>query len=75
MDGRITSFHHLLGMPPKGQQGLVAPVLPRHIALDDVRQRLEPGRTVILTYGNPSLMADIKYIADSGQIRFENEDW
>ncbi len=68
-------LRHLLGMPPKEQQGLVAPVLPRHIASDDVRQRLEPGRTVILTCGNPSLMADIKYIADSNQIRFEKEDW
>ena len=68
-------LRHLLGMPPKEQQGLVAPVLPRHIALDEVRQRLEPGCTVILTCGNPSLMADIKYIADSNQIRFEKEDW
>jgi hypothetical protein len=40
-----------------------------------VRQRLEAGRTVILTCGNPSLMADIKYIADSNQICFEKEDW
>jgi ferredoxin-NADP reductase len=68
-------LRHLLGMPPKEQQGLVAPVLPRHIAADAVRQRLEAGRTVILTCGNPSLMADIKYIADSNQIRFEKEDW
>jgi len=28
-----------------------------------------------LACGNPSLMADIKYIADSNQIRFEKEDW
>ncbi len=68
-------LRHLLGMPPKEQQGLVAPVLPRRIAADDVRRRLEPGRTVILTCGNPSLMADIKYIADSNQIRFEKEEW
>ena len=68
-------LRHLLGMPPKEQQGLVAPVLPRHIAADDLRQRLEPGRTVILTCGNPSLMADIKFIADSNQIRFEKEEW
>jgi ferredoxin-NADP reductase len=68
-------LRHLLGMPPKEQRGLVAPVLPRHIASDGVRQRLEAGRTVILTCGNPSLMADIKYIADSNQIRFEKEDW
>jgi hypothetical protein len=33
------------------------------------------GRTVILTCGNPSLMANIKYFADSNQIRFEKEDW
>ena len=68
-------LRHLLGMPPKEQQGLVAPVLPRHIAADAMRERLEAGRTVILTCGNPSLMADIKYIADSNQIRFEKEDW
>jgi ferredoxin-NADP reductase len=74
--GRANNLlRHLLGMPPKEQQGLVAPVLPRHIAADDVRQRLEAGRTVILTCGNPSVMADIKYIADSNQIRFEKEDW
>ena len=68
-------LRHLLGMPPKEQQGLVAPVLPRHIAPDDVVQRLEAGSTVILTCGNPSLMEDIKYLADSNHIRFEKEDW
>jgi ferredoxin-NADP reductase len=68
-------LRHLLGMPPKEQQGLVAPVLPRHTASYAVRHRLEAGRTVILTCGNPSLMADIKDIADSNQIRFEKEDW
>ncbi len=68
-------LRRLLGMPPKEQQGLVAPVLPRHIAVDAVRRRLEAGRTVILTCGNPSSMADIKYIAESNQIRFEKEDW
>jgi ferredoxin-NADP reductase len=68
-------LRHLLGMPPKEQHGLVAPALPRHIAPDDMRQRLEAGRTVILTCGNPSLMEDIKYIADNNQIRFEKEDW
>jgi ferredoxin-NADP reductase len=68
-------LRHLFGMPPKEQPGLVAPVLPRRIARETVRDRLETGRSVILTCGNPSLMADIKYIADSNQIRFEKEDW
>jgi ferredoxin-NADP reductase len=54
---------------------VTAPALPRHVSAGDLRQRLEPARTVILTCGNPSLMADIKYIADSQQIHFEKEDW
>lgn len=51
------------------------PMLPRHIVSALVRERLEPARTVILTCGNPSLMEDIRYIADARGIRFEKEDW
>lgn len=51
------------------------PALPLHISSADMRTRLDPARTVILTCGNPSLMEDIRYIADAQGIRFEKEDW
>ena len=41
----------------------------------ELQQRFIPSTTVILTCGNPYSMADIKYIADANQIRFEKEDW
>ena len=53
----------------------VRPRLPARAPLALLRERLDPGRTVILTCGNPSLMADIKAVADSNGIRFEKEDW
>jgi hypothetical protein len=30
---------------------------------------------VVLTCGNPYLMADIKFIAETNGMRFEKEDW
>lgn len=51
------------------------PALPQHISSADMRARLDPARTVILTCGNPSLMEDIRYIGDVQGIRFEKEDW
>jgi len=39
------------------------------------RPRLDPRLTVILTCGDPALMAHIKFIADSNRIRLEKEDW
>jgi ferredoxin-NADP reductase len=56
-------------------QKTTAPALPKHISRSELRQRLDPARTVILTCGNPSLMEDIKHIADAHRIRFEKEDW
>ncbi len=54
----------------------VRPVFPEQFPASEIRKRLEPHEvTVILTCGNPYSMADIKYIADSNQIRFEKEDW
>ena len=52
-----------------------APALSRRLSASELRQRLTPTRTVILTCGNPSVMADVKYIADSNHIHFEKEDW
>ena len=51
------------------------PALPRHLARRELEQRLDPSRTVILTCGNPSLMADIGHIAGLHRIHFEKEDW
>ena len=56
-------------------QKTTAPALPKHVTLSGLHQRLDPARTVVLTCGNPSLMEDIKYIADAHRIRFEKEDW
>jgi ferredoxin-NADP reductase len=53
----------------------VAPALPDHVSKSELQKRVDPAHTVILTCGNPSLMADIKCIADARQIRFEKEDW
>ena len=53
----------------------VKPALPKHISRDDLRKRLDPPRTVILTCGNPPGMEDTNYVADTHHIRFEKEDW
>lgn len=53
----------------------VRPRLPRHISLKELRERLDPRRTVILTCGNPSSMGDIGHAAESNHIHFEKEDW
>ena len=53
----------------------VRPTLPRHLSREELRRRLDPAETVVLTCGNPSLMADIKAIADANRMRFEKEDW
>lgn len=53
----------------------VRPVLPQHISLNDLRPRIDPPRTVIITCGNPWSMEDIKYVADTNHVRFEKEDW
>jgi ferredoxin-NADP reductase len=76
--GRANNLlRHTLGMPVKEQQDLkvTAPALPRNISASALRQRLAAERSVILTCGNPSVMADVKYIADSHHIHFEKEDW
>jgi len=54
---------------------VTAPVLPKHLSQSELLKRLDPARTVVLTCGNPSLMGDIKYIADGHRIHFEKEDW
>lgn len=53
----------------------VAPALPGSVSRSALQKRLNPAHTVVLTCGNPSLMADIKYIAETCCMRFEKEDW
>jgi ferredoxin-NADP reductase len=53
----------------------VRPSLPRHLSPSSLQDRALPADTVILTCGNPSSMADIKFIAESNKIRYEKEDW
>jgi ferredoxin-NADP reductase len=53
----------------------VAPALPPAISKSMLQQRLDPERTVVLTCGNPMLMADVEVVARRHQMRFEKEEW
>ena len=53
----------------------VRPVLPEQHPLEELRKRMDPPKTVIITCGNPWSMEDIKYVAEFNQMRFEKEDW
>ena len=54
---------------------VTTPAVPRNISADVQRRRIAQDRAVILTCGNPSVMADVKHIADTNWIHFEKEDW
>jgi len=53
----------------------VKPRLPQTLTERELRERLDPPQTVLLTCGNPSSMADIRTAAEANGIRFEKEDW
>ena len=53
----------------------VMPELPRQVRLAELQKRVRSPRTVIITCGNPSSMADIQYVAEAQQVHFEKEDW
>lgn len=53
----------------------VRPRLPAQISRERLQERFAPSSTVILTCGNPMLMADVRYVADKNGIQFEKEDW
>ncbi|MBI4264818.1 MAG: hypothetical protein HY657_10610 [Acidobacteria bacterium] len=63
------------GQATRALERVTAPALPGHASRTELQKRLNPSSTVILTCGNPSLMEDIKHIADANRIRFEKEDW
>ena len=60
---------------PAKEPAASALALPRERPLAMLRQRIEPSRTVVLTCGNPEVMADIAWIASQAGMRFEKEDW
>jgi ferredoxin-NADP reductase len=53
----------------------VPPKLPAGVQKEDLLKRLTPGETVVLTCGNPSVMEDIRKVAELKGFRFEKEDW
>jgi ferredoxin-NADP reductase len=53
----------------------VKPVLTAQHSRQELQKRMNPSKTVIITCGNPWSMEDIKYAAESNQMRFEKEDW
>jgi len=64
--------------PARAKQALertVIPALPRDLSLADLQRRVQSGKTVIVTCGNPGSMADIQYVAEKQQVHFEKEDW
>jgi ferredoxin-NADP reductase len=81
--GRANNLlRHIFGLPMKeaGDGGsaparAVTPALPAHVSRAELLERLDPSRSVLLTCGNPSSMADIQHVAEVHHIRFEKEDW
>jgi ferredoxin-NADP reductase len=51
------------------------PMLPADVSREKILARMGASKTVLMTCGNPDLMADIKTIAEANSIRFEKEDW
>ncbi len=78
--GRANNVVRLvLGLPTKEAEELkdrtVDPVMPGHVSIPQLRERLDPSRTVVLACGNPISTADLKLTAQRHQIRFETEEW
>jgi ferredoxin-NADP reductase len=72
--GRANNLlRHALALPLG--EAAVAPLLPQQVSADAVRERLQPGRSVVLTCGNASSMADIQAIAEQSRVQYEKEDW
>lgn len=58
-----------------GMKRTPKPELPKHVLRAALRDRLDPGKTVILTCGNPWSMADIEDTAKRNGVKFEMEEW
>jgi ferredoxin-NADP reductase len=73
--GRANNLlRHLYGLPAKDAPAVPA-ALPRDRPLALLEPRIDPARTVVLTCGNPTGMADVSWIASQVGMRFEKEDW
>jgi ferredoxin-NADP reductase len=73
--GRANNLlRHLFGLPAK-EPSAVPAAFPRDRPEAMLRERVDPSKTVVLTCGNPSGMADIAWIASQAGMRFEKEDW
>ncbi|MGA2622501.1 MAG: hypothetical protein ABSF91_01485 [Bacteroidota bacterium] len=59
----------------RGLEKTTIPVLPRRLSREELSERIQPHKSVILTCGNAKMMEDIEYIAGVQHIRFEKEDW
>jgi len=73
--GRANNLlRHIFELPP-AETSAVPLALPRDRPLAMLRERIQPSKTVVLTCGNPNVMADIAWIAAQAGMRFEKEDW
>ena len=54
---------------------LVHPVLPNHLSTSELKTRIEPSQSVLLTCGNPASMADLQSTAARLNLRCEQEAW
>jgi hypothetical protein len=59
----------------KALDGVTRPRWPESLDPGFLRHRLEHASTVVMTCGNPALMADVRHIAHARSMRFENEEW
>ena len=73
--GRANNIlRQVFSLPPR-EEAAVVPVTPRERPLALLQERIDPARTVVLTCGNPNVMADIAWIAAQVGMRCEKEDW
>lgn len=58
-----------------GMQRTPPPELPQHQSVQQIQDRFDPTRSLIMTCGNPWSMADIEETANRSGIKFEMEEW
>ena len=58
-----------------GMKRTPKPELAKHLSVKTLRDRFDPAKTVIMTCGNPSSMADIELTANRNNIKYEMEEW
>ena len=73
--GRANNLLRQVFELPPAESSAVPLALPRDRPLQMLRERIQPSKTVVLTCGNPNVMADIAWIASQAGMRFEKEDW